>query len=230
MLTLNDIVNEPTTTTDPATGAANTRFPGGSLTLFLNNTKWSGQSSRPYGDFLPVTLIGTTIAFSELPQEGHAELWELVNMTMDAHPIHMHLTDVQLVNRQAFDVEAYRRAYESAFPGGAFLPGFGPPLDYTTGNPRALGGNPDVTPFLIGGEIPPNAYASGWKDASSSLPLDAPPASLSYPFDPSDWLGYPWHCHITTHEDNEMMRSFRIRLNPAAPPPSERPLQQGRDY
>lgn len=245
-LTLNEISLPPSTVTNPATGVVNTSFPGGSVSLLLNNTKWSGQSTRTYGDFTPVTLDGTTIAFSELPQEGDAEVWEIVNLTMDAHPIHTHLTDVQILNRQAFDMDGYKVTYGAAFPGGAYLPGFGPPLDYNTGNPAVLGGNPDVTPFLTGPEQPPGAYEAGWKDtvvappgyitrivvrfAPSSLPLDAPAATRAYPFDPSDALGYPWHCHITTHEDNEMMRAFEVQLNPAAPPPNQRPLQKGRDY
>ena len=212
----------------------------------LNNTLWSGESSRPYDDFVPVTLNGTTVKFSEVVNEGDAELWELVNMTPDAHPIHIHLADMQIVNRQDFNADGYEAVYAAAFPGGAFIPGFGPPLDYTTGNPDALGGNPDVTPFLTGEVQPPAPYESGWKDTviappgqvtrvlvrfgPSDRPLDAQPAQRAYLFDPSDWLGYPWHCHITTHEDNEMMRAFLVQLNPAAPAPADRPLQRGRDY
>lgn len=245
-LTLNDIVLPASTAVDPATGVANTSFPGGSLTLLLNNTRWSGEANRPYDDFVTTTIGGSSIAFSELPREGDAEVWEIVNLTADAHPIHTHLTDLQLLNRQAFDADGYQAAYEAAFPGGTFVPGSGPPLDYRTGNPQALGGNPDATPFLRAEATPPSPWEAGWKDtviappgqitrfvvrfAPSSLPLHAPPSRLSYSFDPSDWLGYPWHCHITTHEDNEMMRAFQVLLNPAAPPPAQRPLQRGRDY
>jgi FtsP/CotA-like multicopper oxidase with cupredoxin domain len=31
-----------------------------------------------------------------------------------------------------------------------------------------------------------------------------------YPFDPTDGPGYVWHCHILDHEDNEMMRPYRV--------------------
>ena len=119
-LTLNDVTLPPSTAANPATGAPHTSFPGGSLVLLLNNTKWSGESSRPYDDFTPVTLNGTTIAFSERPQEGTAEVWEIVNLTMDAHPIHTHLTDVQILNRQAFDKDGYTAIYNAAFPGRSF--------------------------------------------------------------------------------------------------------------
>jgi FtsP/CotA-like multicopper oxidase with cupredoxin domain len=244
-LTLDDVSVPPSTVESPVTGEQ-TRYPGGSVALLLNNTRWSGESSRPYQDFTPMTLNGTTIALSEVPREGDAELWELVNLTAEAHPIHTHLAAVQIVNRQAFDVDAYRSAYDATFPGGTFVPGFGPPLDYRTGNGRALGGNPDVTPFLTGTAEPPARQEAGWKDtvtappgqvtrivvrfAPTSLAEDALPAERAYPFDPSDGFGYPWSCQITTHEDNEMIRPFRLSPNPAAPPPTERLLRRGREY
>jgi FtsP/CotA-like multicopper oxidase with cupredoxin domain len=167
-------------------------------------------------------------------------------LTEDAHPIHLHLVDMQILNRQAYDADAYQDAYAAAFPGGTYLPGFGPPLDYVRGNPNALGGNPDVGPFLTGAIEPPRPYEQGWKDtivvppgmvtrfivryAPSNLPLNTTPELLAYPFDPSGAAGYVWHCHILSHEDNEMMRPYQVQLNPAAPEPNERPLQLGRDY
>ncbi len=245
LLTLNEYSLDPKTAIDPITGEL-IDYPGGSLELFLNNTKWSGASPRTYNDFTPVTVGGATLAYTELPVEGSAELWELVNLTQDAHPIHTHLTDLQLVNREPLDIAGYQAAYGAAFPSGSYTPGFGPPLDYTRGNPNALGGNPDIGPFLTGAIQPPQPYETGWKDtivvppgavtriivryAPSNVPLDAPPNQLAYPFDPNGGGGYVWHCHIISHEDNEMMRPYQVQLNPAALPPNERPLQLGRDY
>jgi FtsP/CotA-like multicopper oxidase with cupredoxin domain len=194
----------------------------GPLEALLNNTKWDG-SNRP--DFTAVTVGGMTSYYSELPNEGDTEVWEIVNLTADAHPIHTHLTQFQLLNRQKFNIGRYNRAYAAAFPGGAFIPGYGPPLDYNTGNPRALGGNPDITPYLQGPATPPPANEAGWKDtvtmlpgqvtrivvryAPQSLPVNDP--DLYYPFDPNVLgHGYVWHCHIIDHEDNEMMRPLSV--------------------
>ena len=47
-------------------------------------------------------------------------MWEIVNMTADAHPIHLHLVQFQIINRQNFDVGKYIAAYNQAFPGGVF--------------------------------------------------------------------------------------------------------------
>jgi len=220
--------------------------PGGPLALLLNNSQWSGQRAdgTTRGDFVPVSVGGVTEYVSELPEEGDTELWELVNLTEDAHPIHTHLTQVQVLNRQAFR-SSYVKAYDGAFPVEAdgvrgFRPGYGPPLDYLTGNPRALGGNPDITPYLQGPPRPPAANEAGWKDTVSVppaqvtrllvryAPTDTPAAAVgSYPFDPSaGGHGYVWHCHIIDHEDNEMMRPLTVVADPAA----VRSVVAGRDY
>ena len=255
-LTLNEVMAMPMTATNPIDGTL-TAYPGGPLEILVNNTKWSGESPRTYGDFVPVTVNGVTTLVSELPQEGDTEIWEIVNVTADAHPIHLHLVQFQVLNRQAFNARAYTKAYDAAFPavpgdmtctGGVYCPGFGPPLDYVTGNPRALGGNPDVVPYLAVKVNPPLPQEAGWKDtvvaypgqvtrlavrwAPTSVPATAPAAELAFPFDPSGGgqAGYVWHCHIIDHEDNEMMRPDMVQLNPLAPAPAERELVKGVHY
>jgi FtsP/CotA-like multicopper oxidase with cupredoxin domain len=37
---------------------------------------------------------------TELPRVGSTEVWEILNLTCDAHPIHLHLVQFQLLNRQ----------------------------------------------------------------------------------------------------------------------------------
>jgi spore coat protein A len=237
-LTLNEVMGMPrAVVTDPVTGLP-TAYPGGPLEILVNNTKFSGESARRgmpafQGDFTDVTLRGFTAAISERPVEGTTEIWEIVNLTADAHPIHTHLASFQVLNRQAFNTSKYAKAYAAAFPavpndpvcvGGVFCPGFGPPLRYDTGNARALGGNPDIIPFLQGPVKLPGAEESGFKDTVLAppgtvtrivirwAPNDAPVGSgIVYPFDPSGvgpegQHGYVWHCHIIDHEDNEMMR------------------------
>ncbi len=57
-------------------------------------------------------LLGTVVAgapvhldwmadVTEDPTVGSTEIWEIYNFTMDAHPIHVHLVQFQVVNRQA---------------------------------------------------------------------------------------------------------------------------------
>ena len=231
---------------------------GGPLEVLVNNTKWSGE--QPDGsvraDFTAVSVGGVTEYYSELPNEGDTEVWEIVNLTADAHPIHTHLTQFQLINRQNFNTNKYNAAYAVAFPGsqtlidpmtglpyapGVYIPAFGPPLDYNSGNPRALGGNPDITKSLQGRVIPPNANEAGWKDtvimypgqvtriAVRFAPMEKPvnDPNLNYPFDPNAaGHGFVWHCHIIDHEDNEMMRPYKVTPKAGAP----RTYNEGTDY
>ncbi len=235
-LTLNEVTGMPMVVNGIA-------YPGGPLEILVNNTRWDGLRGdgtiRP--DFLPVTLGGITNYYSELPNEGDTEVWEIVNITADAHPIHTHLTQFQLMNRQMFNLSNYNKAYAAAFPGGVYIPSYGPPMDYYTGNTRALGGNPDITAFLQDGILRPLANEAGWKDtilcppgmvtrfvvryAPQDKAINA--LDLNYAFDPNALNhGYVWHCHIVDHEDNEMMRPLKVIPKTGV----NRTYIQGQDY
>ncbi|MDP2364855.1 MAG: multicopper oxidase domain-containing protein, partial [Ignavibacteria bacterium] len=64
---------------------------GGPLEVLVNNTKWDGNG--------PLPGLGVT----ETPTEGTSEVWQIINLTADAHPIHLHLVQFQLVSRQQFN-------------------------------------------------------------------------------------------------------------------------------
>ena len=172
---------------------------------------------------------GQTTWFSELPQEGETELWEIVNITADAHPIHLHLVQFQLLNRQ--DVRRgrlHRGLRRRPSPAGVYCPATARRCRTRARSARALpldGGNPDVTRFLQNGvQLAGARRRPGWKDtilvppgmvtrfvvrwAPTSQPVATPPAQAFFPFDPNDGglTNYVWHCHIIDHEDNEMMR------------------------
>jgi spore coat protein A len=219
---------------------------GGPVEVLVNNTKWDGLRSPSIKSSFPSDGV------SELPREGSIELWEIINLTMDAHPMHVHLTQFQIVNRQYFDndpedPDGYPSAWEAAFPsdttfsplctGGIFCPGYGPPLAYATGATKTIngqtvpvvGGNPLVDPYLTGTPSPPSLEESGWKDTAKVWPGQvlrilirwAPSGTRLfknksragvnfYPFNPTKGPGYVWHCHIIDHEDNEMMRPYKV--------------------
>jgi spore coat protein A len=214
--------------------------PGGPLEVLVNNTKWNGLRSS--GGAIPGSTYVLGNYVTELPQEGDTEVWEIVNTTEDAHPIHLHGLQFQLINRQPYEEDAYADAYNAAFPGGVYIPGYGPPMAYNTPNAAgAVGGNPDITPFLLGVAAPPLNYEAGWKDTVIMPPAEvsriavriAPQdkaiaaADLYWDYQPNALNGaYVWHCHITDHEDNEMMRPSQFQPKPAA----VRTYIQGIDY
>ncbi len=166
---------------------------GGPLEVLLNGQHWSA-------------------GVSEMPRVGSTEDWELVNLTGDTHPIHLHLVQFQVVSRQAFDVARYTADWK-------MLNGEPPLMDPTI----ALG----IGPYVTAPPIPPDANEMGWKDTVRANPeqitrirvryapqdaglSEAVPGINLYPFDPTHGPGYVWHCHILDHEDNEMMRPYRV--------------------
>ncbi len=96
--------------------------PSAPVEVLLNNTKWSGKRSdgvivSPDGTATTEVPLGTGSA-TELPQLGSTEVWEIINLTADAHPIHLHLVQFQLMNRQMFNL----LQWESHTPAQLFLP------------------------------------------------------------------------------------------------------------
>ena len=201
----------------------------GPLELVINNSKFNAASILPG---CPTPLCRET----ELPAVGDTEIWEIINISADAHPMHTHLTSFQIIERIPFnDVDNYVLEYENARVTNGVADGDGPPNQYNELNADgAIGGNPPVSPYLnIGAARGPEPYEVGWKDVVTSYPgevtrivvrwaeTDAPatgagapgPGDNTYPFDPTalvGGVGYVWHCHIIDHEDNEMMRNYVV--------------------
>jgi FtsP/CotA-like multicopper oxidase with cupredoxin domain len=216
----------------------------GKVEVFVNNTKYNGLLSPSIaGDF------GTN-GVTELPRVGSTELWEIINTDhlfnkelgapLSGHPMHTHLVQFQILNRQKIDMSRYEAAYQTAFgtgpaplpsscQPGKFCSGYGPPRPYNSANAEgAIGGNPALSPYLSGEPAPPDPGESGWKDTAKSfseqvlrLVVRWTPSSVPvvpnksyagrnlYSFDPTNGY-YVWHCHITGHEDNEMMRPHKV--------------------
>lgn len=59
---------------------------------------------------------------SENPRQGSIETWSFVNLTGDAHPIHLHLVRFQLLDRRPFDLFAWNARRELKFTGPAQPP------------------------------------------------------------------------------------------------------------
>ncbi len=216
---------------------------GGPLEVLVNNSRWSGLREST-GQPIPGSTLVLGNYITEMMNEGETEVWEVVNTTMDKHPIHLHGLQFQLINRQAYDPKAFMAAYNLAF-GGVLIPGYGPPYAYdAASNPQSggkFGGNPDIAPFLLGLPAAPLSQEAGWKDTVMMNPgevsriavriapqdkaINAP--DLFWPYQPNALNGaYVWHCHITDHEDNEMMRPSQFPPNPL----SARTYVQGIDY
>jgi len=141
---------------------------------------------------------------SEEPELGTTEDWIIVNPTMDPHPIHLHLIQFQLVQRETFDATAYMEDW-IALNGE-------PPLTHPTINVSNL------DHYLSNLVVPPQSYEQGWKDTITVNSGEvvtlrvrfAQQDGSSFPFDATAGPGYVWHCHLLEHEDNEMMRPYKV--------------------
>lgn len=149
---------------------------------------------------------------SEKPIVGSTQVWEIINMTNGAHPIHIHLINFQVLSRQKIDIKSYSKDWHTI--------NGNPPLNHPT---KVI----DPNTYLIGNPIFAHENEKGWKDTvvcypdqvtrimvpmfpSNIDPSLAFPGKNLFPFDPSQSPGYVWHCHMLEHEDNEMMRPMHI--------------------
>jgi len=138
------------------------------------------------------------------PQTNTLEQWNLINLTGDAHPMHLHFTQFQILNRQKFDAVAYTAAT------------YGPaPLVENTGPMMP----PPVAPAMLkGGAMAPAANEAGWKDTVIAMPgevtrilvpfgakvvtdLTTPGSFLPMAIGASHLGKYVSHCHILEHEE-----------------------------
>ena len=70
----------------------------GESILLLNGTYWHDADYRKAG-------------------AEQLEIWSLINLTDDTHPIHLHLVRFQILDRQPFDTWTYQTRKELEFAG-----------------------------------------------------------------------------------------------------------------
>ena len=128
-------------------------------------------------------------SITETPAVGATEVWEFFNFTADAHPMHVHEVQFQVVNRQS--------------------------ISFTEG--EETGGISDVA--LVGPTRPPEPWETGFKDTVIAYPGEVTRIRAKF----STAGNYVWHCHIVSHEDNEMMRPYRVGPKQAGSPERRAP-------
>ena len=113
--------------------------------------------------------LGWMDEVTENPERGDTEVWEVYNLTADAHPVHVHEVAFEVLGRQ----------------------------DATL----------DDGMLSLGAEThPPLPGETGRKDTVLAYPGQVTRIKARF-----DYAGqFVWHCHILEHEDNEMMRPYRV--------------------
>jgi spore coat protein A len=162
---------------------------------------------------------------TEIPRVATTEAWYFQNLTEDAHPMHVHLVEFQLEDRQNIDLERFKAYWESV--NGSTLPLNHPTVRVSVEDAVFDPATGTTHDFLTGPSEPPSPRESGWKDTFVARPrqvtrvrirfapqysreADLVPGVNPFQFDPTAGPGYVWHCHILDHEDNDMMRPMKI--------------------
>jgi spore coat protein A len=137
---------------------------------------------------------------TEVVHAGATEIWEIYNNTADTHPIHFHLVNVQIVNRQPFDPSQYPNV---VFTGPARVPDAN-----EKGWKETVRMNPgEVTRVIMK------------FDLTTGLPFTQPTSNrtqlgLTPLTNGQIYHEYTYHCHILEHEEHDMMRPLVV-IGPA---------------
>jgi len=122
---------------------------------------------------------------TEVVAAGTTEVWEIANLTLDTHPIHFHLVNVQILSRRPFNALTYNG--RPTYTGPAVSPD-----NNELGWKETVRMNPGEVIRVI-------------------MKFDLPVVPFTVP--PSPRTGgneYVWHCHILEHEEHDMMRPLVV--------------------
>jgi FtsP/CotA-like multicopper oxidase with cupredoxin domain len=127
-------------------------------------------------------------ATTENPALDDTEIWEIYNATGDAHPVHLHLVNFEVLDRREFTADAVEQ----------------PVLQHN----GEVGVGFRLENIVVGAPVPAAAeyVENAPKDMVTALPEQVTRIKATF-----DKTGrYVWHCHILSHEDHEMMRVLEV--------------------
>ncbi|CAN4124931.1 unnamed protein product [Withania somnifera] len=137
-------------------------------------------------------------AVTEMPRVGTSEIWNIINLTEDNHPLHIHLgLFVVLEQRELVNEEEFKGCmmkWNDAI-------------------------KCKISKYSKGKRTEVPLHEKGWKNVYKMMPGHVTKilvkfsfihSNESYPFDATAEPGYVYHCHILDHEDNVMMRPLKF--------------------
>lgn len=137
---------------------------------------------------------------TETPRAGDVEIWQFVNLSSEAHPMHIHLLDFYVLDRTRFGADNQQSANNAS--------------NYISD--RLLGKLKPLASYVAGQTNPALANELGPKDVVRCAPLAVTRVVMEWPTQPQFRGPYVYHCHILDHEDNDMMRPLEV-LDPLLP-------------
>ena len=146
----------------------------------------------------PTTTDPWLMPVTETPKAGSVEIWRLINTTGDGHPIHIHLVQFQVLDRQAFATSDIDTSVSPPQIGKLMFTG-----------PRVQPKDENSRPYL---KYEQNAF----KDTVKTFPGEVTRVIMRFDLPGGtavkhgDKFRYVFHCHILEHEDNDMMRPYDV--------------------
>jgi FtsP/CotA-like multicopper oxidase with cupredoxin domain len=174
------------------------------LEAAFTNTTIAGFVVQNYVD--PVT---------EIVRPGEPQIWRITHNGVDTHPIHFHLFDVQVLNRVGWDgfirlpddnelgwkdtvrISPLEDTIVALKPVAPPLP-FGLPVSIRPLNPQTPVGPGPLSNMGFSNMDP--------VDLGNALATPTVNAMTNFGFE------YVWHCHILSHEENDMMRTTVLQI------------------
>ena len=142
---------------------------------------------------------------------GDVEEWEIWNLSADAHPIHIHLVNFEVVSRKEIVYDSLASEDGEVEPGDPVAGDGTFTTDMTlVQHDGTLGEGYRVVNPTAGATID----RSTLPEYVDTVPLDsvvALPRQITTIRAKFDKPGrFNWHCHILAHEDHEMMRIYHV--------------------
>ncbi|MDP2045064.1 MAG: multicopper oxidase domain-containing protein, partial [Deltaproteobacteria bacterium] len=164
----------------------------------------------------PARSNGIGFAYIDPPvevfQRGQIQLWKITHNGVDTHPVHIHLNNAQIINRVGWDgvikpPEPYERGWKETIRMN--------PLESIFIAQKA---DLPVTPFAVPDSIrylnpaKPPGDTSGFTNIN---PKTGQPITTTPTVNIMTNFGheYVWHCHILSHEENDMMRPIIFNVD-----------------
>ncbi len=171
-----------------------------------------GRMNATLGIELPFTsaLTQTTIPLgyvdpvSEKIADGETQFWKITHNGVDAHPVHFHLVNVQVINRVGWD--GTLKLPTDAEIGWKETVVMNPLEDIIVAVRAKSPRLPFGLPNSVRARDPSQALGSGLGFTQVD-PVTGLNAVVVNKEEDYGWE-YVWHCHILGHEENDFMRPF----------------------
>jgi len=150
-----------------------------------------GTTAPAVGGGFGTPYVGAT---PQTAQYGTIQIWNIYNLTADAHPMHFHLFNVMVLGRRPFNTANF-----TGIPAYNAL-GVGPDANETGWKEtvRMMPGTCTTVAILVEHPLP-LGYVDVPQTAGGTARCNLPTSPRTGGHE------YVWHCHILEHEEHDMM-------------------------